>query len=99
VPTQKKCSLTPNQNKSMEEYPESWNWTPRLKEVVVMTDHTLYRYYGGSPGQIGRRLVTKFGQDVDEEVGYYKGLGWLTLREKKCKDAKVLESKKRKGRP
>lgn len=64
------------------EFPESWRWTKRYKEVVVKRDYLRYRYFGGCPGQLGRRLVNRFGQRVDEKVEYYKGHGWMTVSEK-----------------
>lgn len=62
-------------------YHDEWKWTPRHKEVVVMTDYDKYRYYGGCPGQTARRLVSRYGDEVNEMVEYYKGYGWLTPRE------------------
>ena len=71
-----------------ESYPEQWYWTPRAKEVVTLRDNKTYRYHSGCPGQLGRRYVTKSGKDVDEDVEYYKGLGWLSKAEKAAIDAK-----------
>ncbi len=78
----------------MADYLKEWRWSPRRKEVVVMTDYEKYRYYGGCPGQIGRRRVTRFGESVNEVVKYFKGYGWLTEAEKRTKDAKKQKAKK-----